>query len=439
MIKIGIRHEDKYLLEKRVAITPAHIKELKKQFEIEFYVQKSAKRIFKDVEFEKEGAILCDTLPDDLNAIFGVKEMPIDFFEDKKTYIFFSHTIKGQQYNMDMLRQMMNKKINLIEYEKIANDKGQRLIFFGRFAGLAGSINSFWSIGKRWAMKGIKNPFEVLNQAYRYNSLEEATHQFQEIAKNITKDGIPAEVGPLVIGITGYGNVSKGAQEMIDLLPVKELSPEELLSTDLKSLDLHYIYKVVFKEEHLSKPKDENATFDLQHYYQHPEVYVNQFDQYIPKLNMLLNCMYWDPNYPRIITKDKLQELWETGVQRPEVIGDITCDPNGSIESTHKGTLIQDPVFVYDPLKQKADMGFEGEGILTMAVDILPSELPREASQAFGDALFPFIFDLASADFNCSFEDLKLPPEIKSALILHQGELTPNYRYMEQYLIQTHK
>ena len=146
MHTIGIRYEDKYVMERRVALVPEHIKELIGKG-LKFEVVSSAKRIFKDEEFEEVGAELVNEVSDS-SVIIGVKEMPIDFFEDRKTYIFFSHTIKGQSYNMPLLRQMMAKNVNLIEYERIVNEKNQRLIFFGRFAGLAGMINSFWSVGR---------------------------------------------------------------------------------------------------------------------------------------------------------------------------------------------------------------------------------------------------------------------------------------------------
>jgi alpha-aminoadipic semialdehyde synthase len=144
--------------------------------------------------------------------------------------------------------------------------------------------------------------------------------------------------------------------------------------------------------------------------------------------------MYWDDRYPRIVTKDYLEQAFKAGKPKLTVIGDVTCDPNGSIECTHKGTEIEDPVFVYDPITREPAMGFDGEGILVMAVDILPSELPRESSIAFSDALINFIDAIATADYTKEFEKLILPNPIKRAMILHKGELTPDYKYIEQYL-----
>ncbi len=434
MSKVGIRHEDKYLLERRVAITPSHVKKLIEEAGLEFYVQSSAKRIFKDEEYEAAGAHIVDEFPEDVKTIFGVKEMPLDFFRKGDTVIFFSHTIKGQSYNMPMLRRMKEKKVNLIEYERITDDKGRRLIFFGRFAGLAGAINSLWSLGQRLNLKGIENPFSVIKQAHKYHSLQEARDVIKSVGEQIGEKGLDESIAPLVIGITGYGNVSKGAQEILDLLPVKEISADDLVNLKLDKKDNHFIYKVIFKESDLSEPVNPNHKFELQDYYDHPEKYKNKFERYVPKLSLLLNCMYWTPKYPRIITKDFLYEHYKSGEARLEVIGDITCDPDGSIECTHMGTLIQDPVFVYNPYTRQPSMGFEGEGLLIMAVDILPSELPRDSSIAFGDALYPFVEAIAKADYSKPFDELDLPPEIKRAMILHKGKLTPDYQYINKYL-----
>lgn len=432
MHKIGIRYEDKYKMERRVPLVPQHVKELTgKGFKFE--VVKSAKRVFKDTEYEAVGAKLVDelTTPD---IVLGVKEMPIGYFKPNKTYIFFSHTIKGQPYNMSLLKNMMEQKINLVDYERIVDEQGRRLIFFGRFAGLAGMINSLWSLGMRYKENGIDTPFLKIQQTHHYDSLEEAKEVVAGVGEEIRQMGLPEQVTPLTIAITGYGNVAKGAQEILDLLPVEEISPSGLLEIEDGDFSLHKVYKTVFKEEDLSKPKNPEKKFELQDYYDHPEKYEDQFQQYIPYLSCLMNCMYWDERYPRIVTKDYLEKLFKKGKTKLTVIGDVTCDPDGSIECTHKGTEIEDPVFVYNPFTRKPTMGFEGEGVLVMAVDILPSELPREASQTFSDALVGFIPEIARADFNLDYEHLNLPYPIKKALILHNGELTPDYEYMKGYL-----
>lgn len=430
--KIGIRYEDKYLMERRVALVPEHVKVLReKGFEIE--VVPSEKRVFKDAEFVAAGAELKEA-PLSADIILGVKEMPIDYFEAGKTYIFFSHTIKGQEYNMPLLQNMIDRKASLIDYERIVDDQGRRLIFFGRFAGLAGTINSLWSLGQRMKRQGISNPFETLKQTHQYDSLEEARSVISEIGKHISANGLPEELPPMVIGVTGNGNVSKGSQEILELLPVQEIEPHELTALrQEKNYDKHTVYKVIFEEPDLVKRVDASQPFELQEYYDHPERYQGVFEQYLPHLTVLMNCMYWDDRYPRIVTKEYLKNNWNESFPL-KVIGDVTCDPDGSVEITFEGTKIVDPVFTYEPDTGKHQMGFEGQGILVMAVEILPSELPRESSLAFSEALIPFLPDLAEADLDVPFDQLDIPAPLKKAMILHRGQLTPDYEYLQQYL-----
>jgi saccharopine dehydrogenase (NAD+, L-lysine forming) len=431
---IGIRHEDKYLMERRTPLTPKHLARLIREKKLDFIVQRSEKRIFTEGEYLAAGARVEDNLKE-CSIILGVKEIPISFFESEKTYVFFSHVIKGQAYNMPMLKRMMELKCNLIEYERIVDEQGKRLIFFGKYAGLAGMIDSLWSLGQRLKFYGMETPFLKIQQAHKYDSLAEARKVISEVGQEIAENGLPEELRPLTIGFTGYGNVSVGAQEIANLLPVKEISPEKLLTLkDRDHLPNNLIYKIVFKEEDLSEPIDQAQEFELHDYYAHPEKYRSQFEKYIPHLTVLMNCMYWDTRYPRIVTKDYLEKLYSAGTPKLAVIGDITCDPDGSIECTYKGTEIEDPVFVYNPFTRRPTSGFEGDGILVMPVDILPSELPRDSSIAFADALMPYIKPIAVADFNQHFDDVDLPRALKKALILHQGELTPDYKYIEQYL-----
>ncbi|MCK9447686.1 MAG: bifunctional lysine ketoglutarate reductase /saccharopine dehydrogenase family protein [Bacteroidales bacterium] len=429
---IGIRNEDKYLMERRVAIIPEQVSELVSKG-IDVHVERSPKRVFTHAEYEAAGALVTDSL-EDARLIFGVKEIPLSSFEPSKTYVFFSHVIKGQSYNMPMLKQMMSLGCNLIDYEKIENEHGRRLIFFGRFAGLAGAINSFWALGQRLKVQGIDNPFQGLRQSYNYGSLDEAVTDIAKVGEQISRYGLPSTISPLIIGITGYGNVSLGAQEIVDELPYIEIDADELLKMDMTKASSHHVYKIVFKKQDLSRHKDPSQSFDPHMYSKHPEDYVNNFERFVPRLSVLLNCMYWDSRFPRLITKDYLEVLYSQAEPKLKVIGDITCDPDGSIEATHKGMGIDEPVFVYDPFTRKPQLGFDGKGILIMAVDILPSELPKEASQSFSQALFPYVERIARADFDLPYEQLALPDPIKKALILHKGKLTPPYTYLDRYL-----
>lgn len=449
---IGIRVEDKYLMERRAPITPYHVRKLVKHHDIAVTVQTSEKRIFKDIEYRHAGAHISENL-NDCNVVFGVKEMPEAAFESDKTYVFFSHVIKGQPYNMPMLKRMMELNCNLIDYECIADDQNKRLIFFGKHAGLAGMINALWSMGQRLKELGIENnPFLPIRQAHHYDSLDEAKAEISEVGIMISHNGLPKQLLPMTIGFTGNGNVSAGAQEIANLLPTIDITPKQLLKlSNNPSIPGNIIFKVVFSEEHLVSKKvngcgcgcgaqhdesgnNQESTFDLHHYYRNPEKYQNDFVQYIPHLSVLMNCMYWDTRYPRIVTKEYIKQLYKQGQPKLTVIGDVTCDPNGSVEITHRGTEIEDPVFVFNPDNDQPTMGFKGKGMLVMAVDILPSELPRDSSMAFADALYPFIKDIAKADFSKKYDELKLPQPLKNALILHKGRLTPKFEYISGYL-----
>lgn len=431
---IGIRHEDKYEHELRVPLVPTHIRKLISKEKIEVFVQSSPKRIFKDQEFEDAGASVVNSLSH-CPIIFGVKEIPIPQLEPNKTYIYFSHVIKGQKYNMPMLRRLMDLNCNLIDYEKVTDEFNKRVIFFGKFAGIAGMINTLWSLGQRLNEMGISNPFETLKQSCKYHSMAEARVAISKVGTEIIKHGLPNEICPLTFGITGYGNVSMGAQEILNLLPVKELLPEELCGLDAPGeYSNNIVYKTVFKEEHMVKRDDSSLPFDLQEYYAHPDRYTSVFDQYLPCFSVLVHGSYWDKQYPRIISRDTIEEMHKKGQKKLLVVGDISCDPEGGVEFTHKGTEIGDPVFVYDPIRREPIMGFKGDGVLVMAVDILPSELPRDASIGFSEALYRFVAPIARADMSASFNELDLPPAIKRAMILYHGHLTPDYTYLQSHI-----
>lgn len=434
MFSIGIRHEDKYNMEKRAPLTPAHVEKLVNEQQLDIFVEKSTRRIFKDEEYEKAGATILDDLKR-CKVVFGVKEMPESFFEPEKTYVFFSHVIKGQEYNMPMLKRMMDLKCNLIDYERIIDDQSKRLIFFGRYAGLAGMINTLWAIGLRLKHFGYDTPFLNLKQSHKYNSLDEAREDISKVGHDIAENGLSESLTPFTIAFTGYGNVSNGAQEICGLLPVKEISPAELLELQSRGkTPNNLIYKVVFHEEHLSKPIDKDAKFELNDYYENPQNYRNQFDKYVPHISVLMNCMYWDENYPKLITKKDFAEMYTGKKPKLIAVGDVTCDVNGSVECTVKSTPIEDPIFVYNPFTKDIEMGYEGTGILDMAVDILPSELPRDASHEFGNALMDFVKPIAYADYKKDYVEVDLPMPIKRALILHKGKLTPPYEYIKEYL-----
>ena len=174
--------------------------------------------------------------------------------------------------------------------------------------------------------------------------------------------------------------------------------------------------------------------FDLQEYFQHPEFYRSKFEQYISHLSMLINCVYWDKRYPKLITKEYLKKAYAEGQPKLMVIGDISCDIEGSMECTLKATEIGDPVYVYNPENDDITMGAKGEGLVVMAVDILPAELPRDASNGFGDVLVNFVKPILTSDFSLPFLELDLPRAIKKGLILHNGQLTPEFEYLQPFV-----
>jgi alanine dehydrogenase len=432
--RIGIRREDKSEWERRVPVTPADARRLKEEHGTEVVVQPSPIRIFSEEEFTQAGVDVQEDLSS-CPVIFAVKEIPPDFFEPGKTYVFFAHVIKGQPYNMPMLRKLLELGCTLIDYEKVTDERGRRLIFFGRHAGLAGIVESLWALGRRLDWEGIPNPFTELRHMYQYDSLEECKKAIAAVGETLKAEGLPDSVTPLICGIAGYGNVARGVWEILDILPIREIEPQEVASiAEGSDYAADVVYKVVFKEEHTVEPVSPQDQFELQDYYDHPEKYRGTFESYVPHLTMLINCIYWEEKYPRLVTKAYLKHLYKTGKPRLRVIGDISCDIEGAIECTVRSTKVDKPVFVYNPFTGETADGYEGEGPVVMAVDILPSELPREASADFSGVLRQFIPAIAKADYSVPFEQLALPPEVKRAVIAHQGELTPDYRYIEQFL-----
>jgi alpha-aminoadipic semialdehyde synthase len=195
------------------------------------------------------------------------------------------------------------------------------------------------------------------------------------------------------------------------------------------------VYKVVFKEEHMVEPLTSDYEFELYDYYNHPEKYRGIFPKHVPYLTILMNCIYWDKQYPRLVTKELVKNIWENQ-EKPKlkVIGDISCDIEGAIEFTVKATEIDNPIFLYDPIEETVTDGAKGRGIVVMAVDNLPCELPRESSSDFGSGLIKFVPEIAQVDFSRDFSELNLSPPVKKALILHKGKLTPDYEYLEKFL-----
>lgn len=419
-MRIGIRREDKSRWEARIPLVPDHIRTLGAQG-VEILVQPSSQRVFTDAELEAAGARVQEDLTS-ASVVLGVKEIPIEVFEPGKTYVFFSHTIKGQPYNMPMLRRMMELGCSLIDYERIADEDGRRLVSFSRFAGLAGMLDTLWVYGRRLAAEGEETPLLQLRQALEYSSLAEAQAELRAVARRFRAERAQG----VTIALTGMGRVSRGALEVARYLEPNLISPDALDAP--LGCGFHL---ALFDIADLVERVDGGAV-DTQEYHLHPERYRSAFARALPHVDVLVNGIYWEPKYPRVLTRAQVEAAWADGrVPRLKVIGDVSCDIEGSIEVTVRPCDPGHPCFVYDVERHEAVDGVEGRGPVIMATDILPTELPREASHAFSEALVELVPALAAANPQRPLAEWKLPPELERAVILHRGSLTPAYEHLE--------
>jgi len=309
-------------------------------------------------------------------------------------------------------------------------------VFFGTQAGKAGMIETLTAFGRRLEHEGISNPFSTIEQPYVYSSLVEAKEVMKKVGWNIHEKGLHPSMVPLIFGIMGYGRSSKGAQEILDILPVEEIQPYDLSDFIKKeNFSSNRVYKVIFKEADMVIPVSQGKRFELRDYYSNPGQYRSVFDTYLPHLSVLVNCIYWTEDYPRFVTKKSLKELFMMDkYPRLKIIGDISCDIEGSVECTFKTTTPSDPVYVYDPISESIIDGIQGRGIVVMTIDNLPAEIPLESSIFFSETLKPFIPRIARADYNTVFEKCRLPDPIKNAVVLYQGEFTPKFEYMKKFI-----
>jgi len=432
---IGLRREDKNPWERRAPLIPIHVRELIRRYDVPVFVQPSEIRVFSDREYIREGAELSESLSN-CKVILAIKEVPISLIAPGKVYVFFSHTIKGQKDNRPMLKRLKESGCTLIDYERICDGEGRRLLFFGIQAGQAGMAETLAALGKRLVYHKIVSPFAEIEQPYHYGSLVEIREVIRKAGWSIHEQGLDRRIVPFVCGFLGYGNTSQGAQEMFDLLPMEEI-PAGDLTRFFKNGDFsaHRVYKVVFREKHLVKPTSPGTDFVLQDYYDNPQRYRSVFADMLPYLNILVNCIYWEDRFPRFVTSASVRDLFSReGIPRLQVIGDISCDVGGAVEFMCKVTTQESPVFVYDPLKDKIRDGHGGRGVVIMSIDNLPAEIPLESSVSFSEALKGFVPSLAHADYDSDFASCGLPPEIRQAVILYRGAFTPDYEYMQEFI-----
>jgi len=427
---IGIRREDKNKWERRTPLVPTDASDLQTNRGLKVVVQPSRVRVYADDEYRSAGLEVNEDLGS-ASVIFAIKEIPLQLLLPRKTYVFFAHVVKGQPHNMPMLRRLMELGCSLVDYEKITDERNRRLIFFGRHAGYAGMIDTLRCLGQRLAATGESTPLSQMRPAFQYRDLTEAKAHITALGNEVAHQEAAT---PLVFGFSGYGNVSTGAQEVFDCLKPVEVDVGDLPAV-ASAADGRRFVKVVFREEHMVERKEPNVPFNLQEYYDHPKRYEGCFGKYLPHLDGLVNCIYWDARYPRLITREWAAKNYRPGcAPRLKVIGDISCDIEGSVEFTVRATEPDNPSYVYLPEQNSVRDGVEGNGPVIMAIDNLPCELSRESSQYFSSVLRDMVAPLTNADWQVPFEKLDLPPYLKRAVVVHQGRLTPDYQYIQKHL-----
>eukprot|EP01117_Protostelium_nocturnum_P008135 TRINITY_DN2903_c0_g1_i1.p1 TRINITY_DN2903_c0_g1~~TRINITY_DN2903_c0_g1_i1.p1 ORF type:complete len:916 (+),score=299.80 TRINITY_DN2903_c0_g1_i1:95-2842(+) len=438
---LGIRREDKNRWERRAPLGPSHVKRLVEKG-IRVIVQPSNLRNHPDHAFQKAGAEINEDLSE-AGTIIAVKEVPPALLLPDKTYMFFSHTIKAQAKNMAMLDDILEKNIRLIDYEAITDDKGSRLVRFGKFAGYAGTIDTLHALGDRLLALGHSTPFLHVGLSYCYSSVEMAKSAVSAMGEEIANYGLPQAMVPFTFLITSEaGAVSQGSQEILKLLPHKIINQKELqeLHEHPELASPFCIYLLVTTVEDWSEHNNPEITkVDKKHYYAHPEEYHNTFyEKFAPYVKVILNCMYWDQKYPRLLSIEQLENLTESRKNNIVAVGDISCDPLGSIEALMKTTSIDVPCFIFNPHSGEVhDLNTDTNwiyktGVLFCAVDNFPTEFPKEATEWFGDNLIPFMEDIVKSDFSKPYDQMDLPPAIKKAVITVGGKLAPNYEYITE-------
>ncbi len=429
---LGIRAETKNRWERRAPLAPGHVAQLVREHGVRVLIEPSALRVFPQEEYLGAGAELAGDLSD-CRVILGVKEIPPEALLAGRTYLYFAHVIKGQPENMPALRRHLELACTLVDYERVTDRQGRRLIFFSRHAGYAGAVDGLWALGRRLMAEGIRTPLAEVRRAFSYSNLDEALRHLTEVGDRIRRIGLPAGLGPVVLGVMGSGSVAQGVWEVISRLPLERVEPEELADlageTDRPP---NLIYAVTFRRP--DRLVRAGGGFDALELDAHPDRYRSIMDRWLPHLTLLFNAVYWEPGQPRLVSREQLRTLFKGGQPRLRVIADITCDIDGSVEATVRATDPGNPVFVYDPFTGDSIDGLEGRGVVVLAVDNLPCELPAEATRHFGDQLLRFLPSVARCDWNRPLEELELPDELRRAVIVHRGELAPDYRYLETSL-----
>ncbi len=395
-MKIGIIREGKIPPDTRVPLTPLQCKNLMQEYSgLEIAVQSSGDRCFTDEEYREMGIPVLEEMGD-YDILFGVKEVPVEQLIPGKTYFFFSHTIKKQAYNRHLLRSILEKKIRLIDYECLRDSNGERIIAFGRWAGIVGAHNGLMARGKRTGAYHFPRVYKTRNYA-----------ELKAIYNHYT-------LPPVKIAVTGGGRVSSGVVEVLEYLRIHPVSPGQFLEEE-------FPYPV-FTQLHSSDLYEKaDGSFRLKEFYENPADYRCKFRPFTRAADMLINGMYWDPRAPVLFTRE---EMLEPGF-RIRTIADITCDINGSVPATIRPSTIEDPVYGYNPVTGEEETPYSDHVVDVMAVDNLPNELPRDASEDFGSMLTGQVIP----------ELMKSKSEIlERASIAAEGRLTSYFSYLEDYV-----
>lgn len=394
-VSIGILREGKKPFDKRTAFSPAQIKLiLAKHPNWLIFVQPSPFRCFSDAEYSNVGAILQEDLSN-CNFLFGIKEVPANLLLPGKNYFFFSHTIKLQPHNQPMFQKLIELKSTLYDYETIINEHGERLVAFGRFAGIVGAYNALRMIAQTRLDKTLPAASD--------------TSGLDEIYPLIANIKWPA----LKIVITGAGRVSQGIVHVLEKAGFKEVSPDQFLVNEFEESVF-----TMLRSRHYHQHKD-GKTWDSSHFYSHPEQYVSIFDLYARRAEVLIAGAYWNPKAPRLFNFDQVrnQEF------KINIISDVTCDMDGSIPTTLRASSIDSPFYDVDKFGLEHTPFSNSDHIHVCAVDNLPTELPADASEAFGKQLIEHVLP-----------ELENPgPLLERTAILKQGELTTRFGYMRAY------
>ncbi|KAF0287862.1 Alpha-aminoadipic semialdehyde synthase, mitochondrial [Amphibalanus amphitrite] len=440
---LAIRREDQSVWERRAPLAPHHVRKLVKDG-ARVLVQPSNRRAYPMQAYINAGAQIKEDIGE-ASVIMGVKQVPIDALIPNKTYCFFSHTIKAQEANMPLLDAILEKNIRLLDYERMCDERGQRVVAFGKYAGVAGMINIMHGMGLRLLALGHHTPFMHIGPAHNYRNSEMARQAVRDAGYEIALGMLPRSLGALTFVFTGSGNVSQGAQEIIQELPHEYVSPDMLQKVAEHGAQNKVYCCEVSRPDYLERR--DGGGYNAEEYEEHPERYISTFATKIgPNVSCLVNGIYWDPNSPKLLTlpdaKRLLQPVNQPWLPQTEgsprlphrmiAICDISADPGGSLEMMTECTTIDSPFCLYDADQHKDKNSFRGPGVLVCSIDNMPTQLPREATDFFGNLLFPYVYNILQSNADRPFEQQPFNPVNKGAVIASNGKLTPNFEYIDE-------